>query len=189
METLDMTAVTAPSPARRERRVEGVVPERTILGVTLFAIGLVVLAGFLVAGLDRYTLIGVSTVCLLAFAATREYGYAVPAGITGGVGSMILVTSSITNDPILSGSSFFLCLAGGFLAVWLLGLVAVPRETHPWPLVPATVLGIMGLAILTQTPAAVDWLKIGIGVALATIGVVLVLRSRTRQEATPAPTA
>ena len=173
-----MTAATAPARAPRERHVEGVVPERTILGITLVAIGLIVLAGFAIDNLDRYTLIGVSAVCLLAFVATREYGYAVPAGITGGVGSMVLVTSSIANDPAASGSAFFLCMAGGFLAVWLLGLVAKPRETHPWPLVPATVLGIMGLAILTQTPAAIDWLKIGIGLALATGGVVLVLRHR-----------
>src|SRR5262245_16025334 len=105
----DMTAAATPAPTRRERRVEGVVPERTILGITLFAIGLVVLAGFLIADMDRYTLIGVSGVCLLAFAATREYGYAVPAGITGGVGAMVLVTSSIPNDPTVSGSAFFLC--------------------------------------------------------------------------------
>ena len=106
-----------------------------------------------------------------------------PAGITGGVGSMILVTSSITNDPLVSGSAFFLCLAGGFLAVWVLGLFALPRETHPWPLVPATVLAIMGLAILTQTPAAFDWLKIGISVALVAVGVAMVMRNRGRQAA------
>jgi hypothetical protein len=172
-----MTAATAPT-TRRERKVEGVVPERTILGITLLAIGLVVIGGFLVRDLDRYTLILVSAVCLGAFAMTREYGYAVPAGITGGVGAMVLVTSSIANDPAVSGSAFFLCLAGGFVAVWVLGLFALPRETHPWPLVPATVLGIMGLAILTQTPAAFDWLKAGIAVALITGGIVMIVRRR-----------
>jgi hypothetical protein len=173
-----MTAATASSTTRRERRVEGVVPERTILGVTLLAIGLVVIGGFVVPDLDRYTLVLVSAVCLGAFALTREYGYAVPAGITGGVGAMVLVTSSMVNDPAVSGSAFFLCLAGGFIAVWVLGLFALPRETHPWPLVPATVLGIMGLAILTQTPAAFDWLKAGIAVALITGGLVLIVRRR-----------
>ena len=179
-----MTATATTTTTRRERRVEGVVPERTILGITLLAIGLVVFAGLVVPDLDRYTLILVSAVCLGAFALTREYGFAVPAGITGGVGSMILVTSSITNDPLVSGSAFFLCLAGGFLAVWVLGLFALPRETHPWPLVPATILGIMGLAILTQTPAAFDWLKIGISVALVAVGVAMVMRNRGRHAAT-----
>jgi hypothetical protein len=181
-----MTATTAPSSsaskAPRERKVEGVVPERTILGITLLAIGLVVIGGLFLPDLDRYTLVLVSAVCLGAFALTREYGYAIPAGITGGVGSMVLVTSSITNDPLLSGSAFFLCLAGGFVAVWILGLFALPRETHPWPLVPATVLGIMGLLVLTQNPAAFDWLKAGIAVALITGGLVMVVRHRLGNE-------
>jgi hypothetical protein len=181
-----MTAATASTSRTgknpRERRVEGVVPERTILGITLLAIGLVVIGGLFVPDLDRYTLVLVSAVCLGAFALTREYGYAVPAGITGGVGAMVVVTSSITNDPLLSGSAFFLCLAGGFVAVWVLGLFALPRETHPWPLIPATVLGIMGLAILTQNPAALDWLKAGIALALITGGIVMVVRHRLGTE-------
>ncbi len=172
------SAASPSSTGRRARRVEGVVPERTILGITLLAIGTVVFAGLVVPDLDRYTLLLVSAVCLVAFAFTREYGFAVPAGITGGLGAMVLVTSSITNDPLITGSAFFLCVAGGFVAVWVLGLLAVPRETHPWPLVPATVLGIMGLAVVTRTPAAVDWLTAGIALALITGGVVMVARHR-----------
>ena len=181
-----MTAATASpshtSKAPRERKVEGVVPERTILGLTLLAIGLVVIGGLFVPDLDRYILLLVSAVCLVAFALTREYGFAIPAGITAGIGSMVLVTSSIANDPLLSGSAFFLCMAGGFTAVWVLGLFALPRETHPWPLVPATVLGIMGLAVLTQNPAAFDWLKAGIALALIAGGLVMVVRHRLAQE-------
>ena len=42
-----MTATTASpsSTGRRARKVEGVVPERTILGITLLAIGSIVFAG------------------------------------------------------------------------------------------------------------------------------------------------
>ena len=178
-----MTA-SAASTIHRERRVEGVVPERTVLGITLFGIGLVVLAGLFVGDLDRYTLVVVSAICLGAFALTREYGYAVPAGITGGIGSMVLVTSSIANDPLLSGSAFFWCIAGGFASVWILGLFALPRETHPWPLVPATVLGFMGLAISSRNPSAIDWLVAGIAIVLITGGTAMVLRQR--RAATPA---
>ena len=179
-----MTATaSSSSTARRERKVEGVVPDRTILGVTLLAIGAVVFAGLVVPDLDRFTLLLVSAVCLVAFAFTREYGFAVPAGITGGLGAMVLVTSTVTNDPAITGSAFFLCVAGGFVAVWVLGLLALPRETHPWPLVPATVLGIMGLAVLTRTPGVIDWLTAGIAVALITGGVVLVARHRRGETA------
>ena len=86
-------------------------------------------------------------------------------------------------DPAITGSAFFLCVAGGFVAVWVLGLLALPRETHPWPLVPATVLGIMGLAVLTRTPGVIDWLTAGIAVALITGGVVLVARHRRGETA------
>jgi hypothetical protein len=173
-----MTATATSPKAHRERRVEGIVPERTVLGITLFGIGLVVLAGLFVGDLDRYTLVLVSAILLGAFALTREYGYAVPAGITGGVGAMVLLTSSIANDPLASGSAFFLCLAGGFAAVWLLGLVARPREIHPWPLVPATVLGFMGLAVASRNPSAIDWLVAAIAVVLIAGGSVMVLRHR-----------
>jgi hypothetical protein len=91
---------------------------------------------------------------------------------------MVLVTSSFANDPAVTGSAFFLCVAGGFAAVWLLGLLALPRETHPWPLVPATILGIMGLAVVTRTPGAIDWLTAGIAVALITGGIAMVVRHR-----------
>ena len=173
-----MTATASHSPTgRRERKVEGVVPQRTILGIALLAIGSVVFAGLMVPELDRYTLLLVSAISLVAFAFTREYGFAVPAGITGGLGAMVLVTS-VATDPLVAGSAFFLCLAGGFVAVWVLGMLALPRETHPWPLVPATVLGIMGLAVLTKTPGAVDWLTAGIAIALITGGLAMVVRHR-----------
>jgi hypothetical protein len=177
-----MTTTTASSSASsdggRQRKIEGVVPDRAILGITLLAIGSVVFAGLVVPDLDRYTLLLVSAVCLVAFAFTREYGFAVPAGITGGLGAMVLVTATVTNDPLVSGSAFFLCLAGGFVTVWVLGLLALPRETHPWPLVPATVLGIMGLAVVTKTPGAIDWLTAGIAVVLITGGLAMVVRHR-----------
>jgi hypothetical protein len=173
-----MTVTASPSSAgRRERRVEGVVPERMILGIALLAIGTVVFAGLVVPELNRYTLLLVSAISLVGFALTREYGFAVPAGITGGLGAMVLVTS-ITTDPLVAGSAPFLCLAGGFVAVWVLGFLALPRETHPWPLVPATVLGVMGLAVVTRNPAALDWLMAGIALALIAGGLAMVVRHR-----------
>jgi hypothetical protein len=40
------------------------------------------------------------------------------------------------------------------------------------------VLGIMGLAVLTKTPGAIDWLTAGIAVALITGGLIMVVRHR-----------
>lgn len=170
-----MTPVTHP----RTRRVEGIVPEGRVLGLTLLAIGTTVLAGFAVPDLERYTLLIVSAICLTAFAVTREYAYAIPAGVTGGLGAMILLTTSGSFDPASAAALPFLSLSAGFLGIWLLGLVSLPRAVHPWPLAPATVLGLMGFAIAARQPGAVDWIQAGTATVLIVAGIAVVIR-RTR---------
>jgi hypothetical protein len=167
-----MTTATQP----RSRRVEGVVPEGRILGLTLLAIGATVLAGFAVPDLERYTLLIISAICLTAFALTREYAYAIPAGITGGLGAMILATTSGSFDPASAAALPFLSLSAGFLGIWLLGLAAEPRAVHPWPLAPATVLGLIGTAIAARQPGAIDWIQAGVASVLIIAGVAVVLR-------------
>jgi len=41
--------------------------------------------------------------------------------------------------------------AAGFLAVWILGLGAKPRETNPWPLIPAAIFGAIAVTIVTES--------------------------------------
>lgn len=166
--------MTTPTP--RVRRVEGLVPERAVLGATLFAIGATILAAAVVPDFDRYTLLIVSAICLAAFAVSREYGFAIPAGITGGIGAMVLLTSSGSLDPMTTGSVFFLSLATGFAAVWVLGLVADPVEKSPWPLAPAAVLGTMGVLLAARQPAAFDWVQIGLATLFVIGGAAMVLR-------------
>src|SRR5207344_1026558 len=91
----DMTTATHP----RTRRIEGVIPDRSVLGVTSLAIGAIVLTGFVVPDVERYSLLAISAVLLVAFALTREYGFAVPAGITGGLGTMVYLVTSGAIDP------------------------------------------------------------------------------------------
>jgi hypothetical protein len=164
----------------RSRHIEGVVPEGPVLGLALVAIGATVLAGFAVHDLQRYQLLIISAICLGAFALTREYAFAIPAGITGGLGTMILVTTSGTLDPASVAAVPFLSLSGGFLAIWLLGLVALPRSTHPWPLVPATILGLLGAGILARQPMTIDWIQAGIATVLVVAGVAILARRTAR---------
>ena len=167
-----MTSATQP----RTRRIEGVVPERTVLGLTLATIGAIVLAGFVVPELERVTLLLISAVLLVAFAGTREYGFAVPAGITGGVGAMIALVTSGSVDPSSVPAAVFLSLAGGFASVWLLGLLALPRTTHPWPLVPATILAALGVAFAARQPMAIDWIQAAVAATLVVAGTTMVVR-------------
>ena len=167
-----MTASTTP----RVRRVEGLLPERAVLGITLLAIGSTIIASFVVPGLDRYTLVAISAILLTSFAVSREYGFAIPAGVTGGMGAMVLITSSGPLAPSVAGSVFFLCLATGFASIWLLGLLAQPRETSPWPLAPAAILGTLGILIAAGQPQAFNWVQAGVAVVLMVGGVAMVLR-------------
>jgi hypothetical protein len=162
--------------APRVRRVEGLVPERAVLGLTLLGIGPTIIASFVVDGLDRYMFVAVSAILLTAFAVSREYGFAIPAGITGGMGAMVLITSSGPLAPAVAGSVFFLALAAGFAAVWILGLMSLPRETSPWPLAPAAILGTLGVLIAAGQPMAFDWVQAGLAGIFVIAGAAMVLR-------------
>jgi hypothetical protein len=167
-----MTTATHP----RARRVEGIVPERRLLGATLLVIGTIIAAGFVSDAVDQYTLLAISATLLVAFGLSREYGFAVPAGITGGLGSAVYLISAGTFGPAATASVLFLSIAGGFASVWLLGLLSAPQERHPWPLVPAAILGSVGLAFASGQPGALSWIQVAVAVAIIAAGAGLLLR-------------
>ena len=164
----------------RTRRIEGVVPERTVLGITLAAIGTIVLTGFIYPQFERFSLLSISAVLLAAYAVTREYGFAIPAGITGGIGTMVYLVTGGSIDPTQLPAVVFLSVAGGFAAIWLLGLAALPRTAHPWPLIPATILGLIGTAFAASQPMALDWIQAGVALLLLVGGGAMVLRHESR---------
>ena len=110
-----MSATTTTSTTNDRRpRVEGIVPERRLLGIVLLVIGGILAAGFVVPAFDTYTLLAISLTCLTGFALTREYGYAIPAGITGGLGTAVLLITNGTFGPAMTPAVLFLSFAGGF---------------------------------------------------------------------------
>ena len=152
----------------RERRVEGVLPERSVAGLVLVSIGLIIVVSRLIPGAGEYVLLAVGITCLVAFPLTREYGYAVAAGIVGGLGVGVIL-STYARDP-KDGAVFMLSLAAGFVVVWILGFFAEPPERNPWPLVPAFILGVLGISIATDTPGLIDWLIVIVAVVLVVAG-------------------
>ena len=141
--------MTASNDTDVRKTFDGILPEKAVGGLVLVAIGIVIIAAQLIPGFGQYTLLAVGIVCLIAFALTREYGYAVATGITGGLGVGI-VLSSLASDPY-DGVIFMSSFAAGFLAVWILGLGAKPRETNPWPLVPAAIFAAIAVTIVTES--------------------------------------
>jgi len=160
----------------RTRRVEGIVPERRLLGATLLVIGTIVAAGFVSDAVDRYSLLASSATLLVAFGLSREYGYAIPAGITGGLGTAVYLITAGTFGPSATASVLFLSVAGGFAGIWILGLMADPQERHPWPLVPATILGSIGAAFAAGQPGALTWIQMAVAAVIIVAGAGMLLR-------------
>jgi hypothetical protein len=143
-----MVTSTASTPAR-QRRVEGVVPEGRLLGITLLIIGTIIAAGFVFDDLDRYSLLAISVTCLVAFALSREYGFAVPAGVTGGLGTAVLFITGGTFGPAATPGVLFLS---------------------------AAILGSLGVAFAAGQPGAIAFVQIGIAAVIIVAGLGLVLR-------------
>jgi hypothetical protein len=149
---------------------------RTVLGLTLIAIGAVAAAGALFPGFATFTALAAGAVLLTAFAMTRDYGFAIAGGITAGIGTMIALVSTSVVGLAFVPTILFLSLAGGFVLAWLLGLLALPREGHPWPLVPAAVFATFAAGFAIGQPALFDGINALFIGALVTIGLVLVVR-------------
>ncbi len=89
---------------------------------------------------------------------------------------MVFLVTSGTIDPTSVPAVVFLSISGGFAAIWLLGLAALPRTTHPWPLAPALVLGLVGTAFAARQPMALEWIQAAVAIALVAGGAAMVLR-------------
>jgi hypothetical protein len=141
-----------------------VVPERQVLGATLAVVGAMVLAGFLVPDLQRWTLVLVSATLLVAFALTREYGFGIAAGITGGMGVGILILTGALAvgavTPATGPGWLLLSVGGGFATGWLLGWLAVPQERNPWPLVPGLLIGSIGWVLAAGRPDLISTIQV-----------------------------
>jgi hypothetical protein len=180
MEVQVMTQ-TASRTSSRESKVDAVLPERSVGGLVLIAIGVIIVISRLIPGTGDYVVLAAGLVCLAAFIYTREYGYAVAAGIVTGFGAGVILSSYAT-DPN-DGIVFMLSVAGGFLAVWILGFFADPPERNPWPLIPATILAALGISIATDTPGLIDWLIVAIAVILVLAGLRAFRANRTEEKA------
>ena len=168
-------SVQSPTTFGSPARPAGSTRDQATLGVVLAAIGAIFHTGF-VAALSRYQPIAIGVVTLVAFAVTRAYAYAVPAGILLGIGSGVLLVGSTAAE----GDLFLLAMSAGFVGVWVLGLFAMPTERHPWPLVPAAVIGAVGVIAITDATQAYDLFQLGTTAALVVAGIIVIGRTLKR---------
>ncbi|HET7677579.1 MAG TPA: hypothetical protein VFK38_06980 [Candidatus Limnocylindrales bacterium] len=114
-----------------------------VSGAVLVLVGLVLLAGQLAPGIERYLVLLAGLLLLALYGVTGTAAALVPAGVLTGVGAGILLASVV--GPEAAGPLFLACLGGGFALVAFLGLARGPRQ-H-WALVPAGVL--LAAAVVT----------------------------------------
>ncbi len=173
-----MTAGQSPFDADRpgRERMREVLP-----ALILIALGLAFFVGnaFDIRGATIF--FGLGLAFLIGRIASDRYGLAVPAGILLAFGAFVALEESrlLRRGPFVpehEGAWFFLLLALGFVAVYVIGA----RPSAAWPLVPAAVLGTIGLLMFgwaTLLPiASLSWVTAYWPLVLIAVGAWLLAR-------------
>jgi len=156
-------------------------PERDhfVSGLVLVAIGLVALIGQVWQpreDVGGWVLLLIGIGFLAAYVYTRQYGYLVPGGIFTGLGAGVIVSQVVAWPTAeAEGAPVVLGLGLGFLGIWLIGELARVDRNRWWPLIPGSILGFVGVALLIGGDAirALDYW----GVILVGIGLVVIWRA------------
>lgn len=152
--------------------------DQWIVGAVLIAIGSALLVGQLVGQTGQFVLLGIGLVLLVLFAVTRNPGTLIGGGIVTGLGAGVLVAANTEGD--IAGSAVLFGLGLGFIGVWLVGTLLKTGGITFWPLIPGTILVVVGAVVLAGSEAAktfeVIWPAVLIG--LGVIVLVAALRKR-----------
>ena len=121
---------------------------RTAGGIVLIAVGLLLLAGQIIR-LDNLFLPALAVIFILASIAQRNPGLMVPGGILMGIGVGSFLTENVffaMAEPA-RGGLFLVSLAGGFALITVLSSMFT-KQSQVWALFPATIIGLIGGALL-----------------------------------------
>jgi len=122
------------------------------LGIVLLGIGVVVLAGRFLGsvGLDLLFLPTLAAAFLTAGMVWRKIGFIIPGGIIAGIGTGSLLTELLALSGGLEDGIFMLSFAAGWVLVSLLSTVIAENFVW-WPLIPAGIMTLIGIAELGST--------------------------------------
>jgi len=124
-------------------------PGGLVAGLVISGIGLFFLAGQLEPDIGRFVTLFIGLALLAVFVLRREYGFLVPGSILTGVGIGIVLDTAASGDA--ESGVMMLAIAGGFLAIWVIGSLYRLPQNHWWPLIPGGILTLIGLVQLTRT--------------------------------------
>jgi hypothetical protein len=112
---------------------------------------------------------------LIAYAATRQYGFLVPGGVLTGLGAGVVVAAA---DG--AGTAPVLGLGLGFLGIAVVDrLVRGSAPGFWWPVIPGGILTVVGLATMRATQPLMRYIVPGL---LVVVGLALVLSRGTQRE-------
>lgn len=153
------------------------VSNRNLLpGVFLVLVGLVMLLGTTM-GIGGQLIPGAIGVCFLAsYAHRRRYGYLVAGSILTGLGAGIALDSAVGGH----GAAVVTGLGLGFIAIFAVDSLRGLHEAHWWPLIPGTVLLLVGLEMVAQNETALTWIGSWWPLALIAAGVLVIVRQAGR---------
>jgi hypothetical protein len=146
-----------------------------LAGAILIVLGLLLLAGTLFGVGGEAVVLAIGLVFLVAYAARRNYGFLVPAGVLTGLGAGIVVQDRVAATH---GGEVVLGLGLGFLAIYAIDSAVGGRPSPQiWPLFPGGILTIVGVLNELQGTQFGDWLTRYWPVVLVLIGVALLART------------
>jgi hypothetical protein len=121
--------------------------DRMTGGIVMIAIGVVLLIGQL---FQTWLMLPALAIGFLAAGIVRrEAGWLIPGGILSGIslGIWLLDGPFAAIDGERQGGVFMLAFAGGWVLITLLS-VLFTRERQWWALIPATIMALIGMAVL-----------------------------------------
>jgi len=149
---------------------------RTFAGLILIVIGLAVLAQQWLAITDAIVIASIGIVFLLAYAFTRRYGFLVP-GMILSAGSVGVWLQDSGYDE--AGGLIAIAFALGFLGVYLIDAF-VRDGSRWWPLIPGTILALIGADALVRNTVATDVVARLSPLVLVVAGVIILVAAWRR---------
>jgi hypothetical protein len=143
-----------------------------VVGVVLLTIGIAALVAQFTPNLGQYFPLALGFVLLAIFAATRAYVALVFGGIFSGIGGGLVAAELLSATGEAEGGLVVLGLGLGFFGIAVTSALLDLKESHWWPLVPGSILSLIGLGLLVSVfdqPLVGPIVLVGVGLLLIAV--------------------
>lgn len=155
------------------------VDRRSTAGIILVVLGLMFLAAQWFDFTGAAVLGALSVFFVVMYATTHKYGFLIPGMILGGL-AVGVGLQEYGYDP--NGGFVVLGLGAGFIAIYLIN-VLVQTPASWWPLVPGGILSVVGLTQVAEGTAASETIARLWPVGLIVAGVIVLIATFMRPDA------